>query len=159
MISNKYQIFLLYFTICDAFWSSSTLYDTLNVQSSASKKEIKAAYRKLALKYHPDRNQEEQAKQKFLEISKAYEILSNQEKRKKYDSYGKTGETDEIDLDDLWKTVFGEDEYHEEQSEEEKQYDEFLRTFHKLPFSKFISNFLFDNEFDFLFKSSISDIT
>ena len=57
------------------------------MDSQASKKEIKSAYRKLALKYHPDRNSDESAKQQFLEISKAYEVLSHAEKRRKYDKY------------------------------------------------------------------------
>ena len=157
MISNKYQVFFLCLTVCEAFWNSNTFYDTLNVPSYATKKEIKAAYRKLALKYHPDRNPDEQAKQKFLEISKAYEILSNQEKRRKYDNYGQTDEPNDIDLDDLWTTVFGDGEADEEQSEEEKQYEEFLRTFHRIPFSKFISNFLFDQEFG-IFNGELSNV-
>mgnify|MGYP006133437151 CR=1 FL=1 len=66
------------------------LYDTLGVTKSASETEIKKAYRKLALKYHPDRNKDnkEECESKFKEISSAYEILSDSEKRSNYDKFG-----------------------------------------------------------------------
>ncbi|MGN6350511.1 MAG: molecular chaperone DnaJ, partial [Candidatus Nitrosocosmicus sp.] len=57
--------------------------------------EIKSAYRKLALKYHPDRNKSSEAEEKFKEISEAYAVLSDQEKRKRYDTYGHVG-TEEV---------------------------------------------------------------
>lgn len=64
-------------------------YDVLGVAKSASQDEIKAAYRKLAMKYHPDRNpNNKEAEEKFKEAAEAYEVLSNQEKRKLYDQYG-----------------------------------------------------------------------
>lgn len=66
-------------------------YKTLGVKKKASDKEIKRAFRKLALKYHPDKNKEKDAEEKFLKIGKAYEILSDPEKRKKYDMYGDDG--------------------------------------------------------------------
>lgn len=81
-----FTLIILTPSLCQAFWTS-THYNTLNVDSQASKKEIKSAYRKLALKYHPDRNSDESAKQQFLEISKAYEVLTHAEKRRKYDKY------------------------------------------------------------------------
>ncbi|WP_372753878.1 DnaJ C-terminal domain-containing protein [Labilibaculum sp.] len=65
-------------------------YKVLNVSKSASEKEIKAAYRKLARKYHPDLNLDnKEAEMKFKEINEANEVLSNPENRKKYDKYGK----------------------------------------------------------------------
>ncbi|KAJ3669463.1 hypothetical protein LUZ60_011413 [Juncus effusus] len=67
-------------------------YDILQVPKGASEEQIKRAYRKLALKYHPDKNPgNEEANKKFAEISNAYEVLSDQEKRKIYDRYGEEG--------------------------------------------------------------------
>jgi DnaJ family protein B protein 4 len=69
-------------------------YGILGINKSANDKDIKKAYRKLAVKWHPDKNQgdnEELAKQKFQDISEAYEVLSDKEKRKVYDTYGEEG--------------------------------------------------------------------
>lgn len=69
--------------------AETKLYDALGVQPSASQDEIKKAYRKGALKYHPDKNKDRpDAGEKFKEISQAYEVLSDPEKRKVYDQYG-----------------------------------------------------------------------
>ncbi|TSE19896.1 Chaperone protein DnaJ [Tepidimonas alkaliphilus] len=69
-------------------------YDVLGVPRNASDDDIKKAYRKLAMKYHPDRNQGEAAKtaeEKFKEVKEAYEILSDPDKRAAYDRYGHAG--------------------------------------------------------------------
>jgi len=67
-------------------------YDILGVKPDATEIEIKKAYKKLAIKYHPDKNQgNKEAENKFKEISGAYEVLSDDEKRKKYNMYGKQG--------------------------------------------------------------------
>lgn len=68
-------------------------YDVLGVDRDASKDEIKKAYRKKAKEYHPDKNPEntEEAREKFKKISEAYEVLADDEKRKRYDKYGKRG--------------------------------------------------------------------
>lgn len=64
-------------------------YKILGVKSSASEQEIKKAYKKLAVKYHPDKNPgDKNAEDKFKEISEAYTVLSDKEKRKQYDLYG-----------------------------------------------------------------------
>lgn len=63
-------------------------YETLGVSKNASDKEIKTAYRKQALKWHPDRNKSSGADKKFKEINKAYEVLSDQKKKEVYDQYG-----------------------------------------------------------------------
>lgn len=63
-------------------------YEVLGVPKNASKDQIKEAYRKLALQYHPDRNKDPGAEEKFKEISEAYAALSDDEKRRQYDAYG-----------------------------------------------------------------------
>lgn len=64
-------------------------YEILGVSKSATKQEIKKAYRKTALKFHPDRNQgDKAAEDKFKEAAEAYDVLGNQEKKAKYDQYG-----------------------------------------------------------------------
>lgn len=70
-------------------------YVVLDIAKDASHGEVKKAYRKLALKWHPDKNpdQKEEAEKKFKEISEAYEVLSDKEKREIYDRYGKDGLT------------------------------------------------------------------
>ncbi len=63
-------------------------YDVLGVNKSAGAAELKAAYRKQALQWHPDRNKSPEAEEKFKEINEAYEILSNPEKKAAYDQFG-----------------------------------------------------------------------
>ena len=72
---------------------SEDLYKIMGVKRDASEAEIKKAFKKLAIKYHPDKNQDdpEGAKEKFQKIANAYEILSDEEKRRIYDQTGEEG--------------------------------------------------------------------
>lgn len=63
-------------------------YQTLGLTKSASADEIKKAYRKLALQYHPDKNKTKEAEAKFKEVTKAYEVLSDPQKKQTYDQFG-----------------------------------------------------------------------
>lgn len=99
-------------------------YEVLGVARSASPDEVKKAYRRLAMQYHPDRNQgDKTAEARFKEISEAYEVLSDADKRRQYDQYGHEGLksafgpdgfnfsrdfTHVSDLQDLFGSLFGE---------------------------------------------------
>ncbi|XP_078407911.1 dnaJ homolog subfamily B member 11 [Cetorhinus maximus] len=85
-------------------------YKILGVSKSASVKDIKKAYRKLALQLHPDRNPDDPAAQdKFQDLGAAYEVLSDEEKRKQYDMYGEEGlkEGRQGSHDDIFSHFFG----------------------------------------------------
>ncbi|KAK6458994.1 dnaJ class heat shock protein [Scheffersomyces xylosifermentans] len=87
-------------------------YDILGVSPSASDNEMKKAYRKAALKYHPDKNPSPEAAEKFKEISHAYEVLSDEQKREVYDSYGEEGLSGQggpggMGADDIFSQFFG----------------------------------------------------
>ncbi len=98
---------------------SKSLYQTLDVSENANQDEIKKSYRRLARKYHPDLNKTKEAEEKFKEINAAYEILSDEEKRRQYDQFGdnmfggqnfsdfaRSRSTSE-DLDDILSSIFG----------------------------------------------------
>ncbi|MBP3771453.1 MAG: J domain-containing protein [Treponema sp.] len=70
------------------------LYEILGVSKTASQSEIKSAYRKLAVRYHPDKNPgDKAAEERFKKISAAYDVLSDETKRRQYDSYGNSNYT------------------------------------------------------------------
>jgi curved DNA-binding protein len=92
-------------------------YDILGVSKNASGEELKRAYRKLAMKYHPDKNpNKKEAEERFKEINEAYAVLSDKEKRKQYDAFGAEGFRQRFtqedifrgfDFDDILSNLFG----------------------------------------------------
>lgn len=84
---------------------NSDYYEVLGVPKGASKQEIKKAYRKLALKYHPDRNKSPEAEEMFKEISEAYAVLSDDEKRSQYDRFGHDGIRGRYSWDDIYRST------------------------------------------------------
>jgi curved DNA-binding protein len=79
-------------------------YDILGVNKKASDEEIKRAYRKMAMKYHPDRNpNKKEAEERFKEINEAYAVLSDQEKRKQYDTFGAEGFRQRFTQEDIFR--------------------------------------------------------
>lgn len=73
-------------------------YKTLGIPKSANEEEIKKAYRRMALRFHPDKNKDANAEEKFKEIAEAYEVLSDPKKRAVYDQLGEEGEEGERGL-------------------------------------------------------------
>lgn len=83
--------------------SKRDYYEVLGVPKTASKDQIKDAYRTLALKYHPDRNKSPEAEEKFKEISEAYAVLSDDEKRQQYDALGHAGFDQRYTPEDIFR--------------------------------------------------------
>ena len=100
--------------------SKADYYEVLGVSRDASDQELKSAYRKLALKYHPDRNPgDHAAEERFKEASEAYQVLSDADKRAAYDRYGHAGVSGGpglrrrpfaggVDIGDIFGDLFGE---------------------------------------------------
>jgi len=84
--------------------SATDYYKTLGVKKEASEEEIKKAYRRLAMKYHPDHAKgDKQAEEKFKQISEAYAVLSDKEKRQQYDRFGAEGFRQQYSQEDIFR--------------------------------------------------------
>ncbi|MFH1221646.1 MAG: molecular chaperone DnaJ [Candidatus Micrarchaeota archaeon] len=80
-------------------------YEVLGVAKTAGKDDIKQAYRKLALQFHPDRNKDAGAEERFKEISEAYAVLSDDQKRQEYDAYGHAGFGQQYSREDIFRNA------------------------------------------------------
>ena len=111
-------------------------YEVLGVSKNASSQEIKKAYRKLAIKYHPDKNPgNSTAEEKFKEAAEAYSVLSDDTKRQKYDQFGHQGISGSggfggfgnMDMDDILKDLALEIFLEEDSDQTEEEEKEELR--------------------------------
>jgi molecular chaperone DnaJ len=84
-------------------------YEVLGVSKEANEKDIKTAYRKLAMLHHPDRSDAPEAEERFKELSEAYAVLSDPDKRQKYDQFGHAGINSQYSQEDLFRGVNFED--------------------------------------------------
>ena len=80
-------------------------YEILGLSKDATESEIKKAYRKLAMQYHPDKNKEAGAEEKFKELSEAYAVLSDPEKREQYDRFGHAGIDGRYSQEDIFRNA------------------------------------------------------
>jgi len=127
---------------------NSDLYSILGINRSSSQIEIKKKYKKLAMKWHPDRNinDQDEANKKFKEISYAYKILSDPQKRKHYDFYGNNDYMSSNNFD-FFKNMF-QDNFQGETVKHNffKFFDQNIKTFHKKHKNKIFRNLLVDLE-------------
>ena len=108
MMINLKIIIIFLIVNCSISFAKNDYYKVLEVDRSASQKEIKKAFRNLALKYHPDKNPDEDTSLKFREIAEAYEVLRDEEKRRQYDQMGHGAwgggyKPGDFNFDDLFK--------------------------------------------------------
>ncbi|KAA8593102.1 hypothetical protein FQN60_018557 [Etheostoma spectabile] len=107
---NLCSVCCLLLYVITAVLAGRDFYQILGVSKSASIRDIKKAYRKLALQLHPDRNPDDpKAQDKFADLGAAYEVLSDEEKRKQYDTYGEDGlkEGHHGSHNDIFSSFFG----------------------------------------------------
>ncbi|EDW75299.1 uncharacterized protein Dwil_GK19767 [Drosophila willistoni] len=119
-------------------------YKVLGISRNAKEDEIKKAYRKLALKYHPDKNKCVQAEEQFKEVAEAYEVLSDRKKREVYDNFGEDG---------LKEGIPGQQSDHSSRNGNSNTYQ-----FHGDPRATFAQFFGFADPFTMLFNDNIEDI-
>ncbi|XP_071941415.1 dnaJ homolog subfamily B member 11-like [Antedon mediterranea] len=107
------RLLVLVFQVSLTVLAGRDFYKILGVTKKATKNEIKKAYRKLAIQYHPDKNQgDPEAEEKFKDLGAAYEVLSDEEKRKQYDNYGEEGLKDTGSHRDPFSSFFGDFGFH-----------------------------------------------
>ena len=95
--------------------NSDDYYKVLNISRDANENDIKRSYRKLAMKYHPDKNKnDKKAEEKFKKIGEAYGVLSDKEQKEQYDNYGKEGLQGgpQINPNDIFQSFFGGSNHH-----------------------------------------------
>ncbi|XP_074536188.1 chaperone protein DnaJ [Halichoeres trimaculatus] len=117
--------------------TSRNYYETLNVEPTASGSQIKKAFRKLAVKYHPDKNKSVDAEKRFRDIAEAYKVLSDKEKRRLYDNVG--------------HAAFQQDKeasYNPEDGHESSFHFSFADFFHDFDESPFVEEKMFQWSFD-----------
>ncbi|KAK2833451.1 hypothetical protein Q5P01_017340 [Channa striata] len=123
-LKSPHDFYTLSFHTSAPASSKQDFYQILGIPRTATQKEIKKAYYQMAKKYHPDTNKDDpQAKEKFAQLAEAYEVLSDEVKRKQYDTYGSaafdsgqtsggqhywTGQTSNVDPEELFRKIFGE---------------------------------------------------
>jgi len=89
---GKLLCFLLIFLFSIQIYAEDYYYRVLELNQDATESDIKKAFRRLSIKYHPDKNPgDQESAQKYLEVNKAYEILTDAEKKQLYDLYGEEG--------------------------------------------------------------------
>lgn len=151
--------FILDLVICQKDY-----YKILGVQKTANEKEIKKAFRKLALKYHPDKNKEKDAEEKFKDIAEAYEVLSDKEKRAKYDRGGDTFSFDHKepfdmhgffhDFDNIFNQFTHGQRQHHQQNQQQHRQQHHQQHYHHINIEDLFNDFNEDeNEFDDFFGS------
>ena len=108
MMIDLKMIILFFIVNCSISFAKKDYYKVLEVDRTASQKDVKKAFRNLALKYHPDKNPDEDTSLKFREIAEAYEVLRDEEKRRQYDQMGHGAwgggyKPGDFNFDDLFK--------------------------------------------------------
>ena len=159
------MIMLLFGDTLDRVLAAKDYYQLLGVPRDASEREIKKAFRKLAVKYHPDKNKAKDAEDKFREIAKAYEVLSDAEKRRRYDQFGDeegsgfgAGSAQHFDFNEFFKDFDSHFSFHKSHGQQHNE-QHFTNHFHSHQKSHFAFNFddLFDGFDTEEFGSSFGD--